>query len=1713
MAIESVGLIAVTEKGSQKLAVKAGGKVKATAGTKYLLQAESGDIAPENITATRVGNDMHLAFEGSDIPDLIVQDFYAAGMEGELYGVAENGLLYAFVRTDGDDFGTGLVMADGETTPLALGGEGVAYTDTPMVATAGFPLWPLLAGLAVAGVAAAIIHHNRDKGHHHDSVPPGVPAAELAPASDSGIKGDRITNITTPTIEGKTEPGATVEVTFPTGEVVTTTADANGNWSVKPTQPLPEGPNDITVIAIDPAGNHSDPGHLPIVIDTKAPPADAWLDPASDSGIKGDSITSDTTPTIDGKTEPGATVEVTFPTGEVVTTTADANGDWSVKPTQALPDGKVDIIVIATDVAGNKSEPDHLPLVIDTKAPPTDAWLDPASDSGIKGDGITNDNTPTIDGKTEPGATVEVTFPTGEVVTTTADANGDWSVKPTQALPDGKVDITVIATDVAGNKSAPGHLPLVIDTKAPPTDAWLDPASDSGIKGDSITNVTTPSIDGKTEPNALVEVTFPTGEVVTTTANANGDWSVKPTQALPDGKVDITVIATDVAGNKSKPGHLPLGIDTKAPPADAWLDPASDSGIKGDDITNDNTPTIDGKTEPNALVEVTFPTGEVVTTTANANGDWSVKPTQALPDGKVDITVVATDVAGNKSAPGHLPLVIDTKAPPTDAWLDPASDSGIKGDSITNVTTPTIDGKTEPNALVEVTFPTGEVLTTTADANGDWSVKPSQPLPEGVNDIIAVATDLAGNKSDPGHLPITIDTTGPNAHLSIDPVTSDNIINTAESKGYVAISGTVTGEFTPGDKVSFTLAGTVYSAAVGVDGKWSVDVPGSRLVENTSHEIDATLIAHDVAGNAGTVTESHSYDVKLNSISITSMSKDTAIDLAHAGDFITSDGSAGRGVYGQIDQTLTAGQKIQISTDGGVTWKDAITNGLNWTFVDTSSHTTNWLIQARILEYGVSQVEASKLVSYVSVCGAPTITSIPDSVGGYTDTKAADGADVNVSLAGTNAKAGDTLHIIWGDTTYDQLLTAADIAADSVTAKVPAQQTITQGGQWDFQVTAQIVMVEGQMTLPSNAVQIQGQGWSTLAIDDLNRNVTGTGKEAIYQGGGITITSYNDAVLAHAAAGGNGKAGLAVVGHSSDYAQINFTIPVSSFSVNISGLDDGGKSTRVVVYDIKGNVLSDSMVVADGTGGISASAQYNYTAPVGTDIGKVLAYCDDNGGVHLDTLKFTQIHHAPGYNDSFTGDAGQSATGAGYHSDEGHFTVTAIGTLQPNDGTGWFNQMNLDGPYLYIGSGSSPMNNSAAIFTFDQPVKSFGYNLWGVEITAGNGSWLEVYDTDGSLIFNRFVTNNGGTVWNYEQVAYTAPEGISIGKVIVYQDANGTLLDNFYTVLAPDAPSGQMLIDHNWETYFDEFAISNAVVWHGQSFGTLAYSDKSSLANFHSESGGFTITGNAVKQASGSVWQNATAGSMYVNHNQTAVVTFDSARSKIEVGATGIERGNTAYLKVFDTNGVLLTTIDMTNPNGQYDIQTYAYEAQGNQIGHIEITGDAGGTHIMSVSSSETQITAESDVISMAVDPAAYFAQDSAHVFGSNGLDTLKLTGKDQVLDLTTLTGDSGAAKISSIEKFDITGTGDNTLKISLNDVLHLGETDMFQKDGKVQVMVDGDAGDKVQLANLHDHGTAPGTWLNSGTTTIGGSTYQVYSYSNLDAEVLIKQAVTASIV
>lgn len=126
--------------------------------------------------------------------------------------------------------------------------------------------------------------------------------------------------------------------------------------------------------------------------------------------------------------------------------------------------------------------------------------------------------------------------------------------------------------------------------------------------------------------------------------------------------------------------------------------------------------------------------------------------------------------------------------------------------------------------------------------------------------------------------------------------------------------------------------------------------------------------------------------------------------------------------------------------------------------------------------------------------------------------------------------------------------------------------------------------------------------------------------------------------------------------------------------------------------------------------------------------------------------------------------------------------------------------------------------------------------------------------------------------------------------------------------------------------------------------------------------------------------------------------------------------------------------------------------------------------------------------------------EDSFEAHGDEQTNILKLTGADQVLDFSQL-GD----RISSVEVVDLTGTGNNMLKLSLNDVLEQGSKGMFINDDSTQMMVKGDAGDKVDLAGLL------GDWANQGAVTVGGVVYDVYQNGSLNIELLVQQGVETS--
>ncbi len=577
------------------------------------------------------------------------------------------------------------------------------------------------------------------------------------PASPMMTSGDGIyTNNNKPTIEGNTEPNADVEI-YKEGVLITTVrADGSGNWQYTFVDELADGDVMITTKSKDVAGHTSEESDgLIITVDTQKPGKPST--PVLTGGNNG--IISNETPTVTGTAEPNTTIEIFIDGVSVSTTAADGSGNWSYTFSPALDDATYAITITAKDKSGNTSDvSDVCTITVDTEKPATP--VAPVIDTE-NNNGIVKTNKPVISGVTEPDAKVHIYDGNILITTITADGTGNWSYKFDPALSEGDHEITFTAEDAAGNvSSVSGKLTVTVDTHVPVAPSI--PELNGGNNGN--TNNNKPQISGEAEPNSTITI-YSNGVPVTTVfADADGKWSYTFSPALNDGDYEITVTATDAAGNTSPQSSIcAIHIDTEAPVA------PSENKLK-DDLngrTKTSKPTIDGKAEPGSTIAIYNNGVPVATVIADGSGSWTYTFTYDLEDGEHVITATSTDISGNTSAvSGPLTFLVDTGKPETPSA--PQTDN-TNANGKTKNNKPTINGKAEPGGTVTVYDNGTPVGTVVADENGDWSYTFNPELSDGDHTIITTTTDLAGNTSENGTpIHFGVDTQAPHVTVTTE---------------------------------------------------------------------------------------------------------------------------------------------------------------------------------------------------------------------------------------------------------------------------------------------------------------------------------------------------------------------------------------------------------------------------------------------------------------------------------------------------------------------------------------------------------------------------------------------------------------------------------------------------------------------------------------------------------------------------------------------------------------------------------------------------------------------------------------------------------------------------------------------------------------------------------------------------------------------------------
>ncbi|CZX00896.1 BapA/Bap/LapF family large adhesin [Enterobacter kobei] len=673
--------------------------------------------------------------------------------------------------------------------------------------------------------------------------------------------------------------------------------------------------------------------------------------PNPDPGTPGEPSTPDTTPpnapssltfSLDGKTvtgtaEPGSTITLKDANGNVIGTgKTGSDGNFTVSLGTPLINGE-HVTATATDAAGNTSQsatvtapdltaPDAPTIgsVTDDVGPQTGALTNGSS---------TNDQRPQLSGTAEAGSTVTIYDGGIAIGTAVVSSNGTWTFTPSVDLSESTHQITVRATDAAGNTGpASPVFTLTVDLTPPATPTAIVLTDDTGtirgtITSGTATDASKPILAGTGEPGGTITI-YDNGVVVgTTTVLPNGTWSIRPDGPLPDGAHSITVVETDAAGNQSAASApITFTVDTTPPLAPGNLVVSNDGG------------SISGTAEPGSTV--TIRDGNVIlgTSVADSEGNFTLTLTPPKLNGET-LTANATDAAGN-TGPATAAAAPDTTPPQTPVIVSVIDDvqatTGPVGQNgLTNDRAPTLNGTGEPGSTITISNGSDILGTVNVPSSGLWSFTPPVPLSNGTYVFTATATDAAGNPSGQSNAwTITVDGTAPDAPVItqvVDDAPGGTLgslnLNDTTNDATPTLSGTAEANATVTIRADGVVIGTTVADGLGA---WSF-TPSTPLGEGP-HTL--TAVATDAAGNTSGV--SNSWGLIIDSVAPATPVITQVVDDAPEGLGALSPNGSTNDTTPTLNGTAEPGSTVTIRLDGADLVTVPVGSNGTWTYTPTA---------------------------------------------------------------------------------------------------------------------------------------------------------------------------------------------------------------------------------------------------------------------------------------------------------------------------------------------------------------------------------------------------------------------------------------------------------------------------------------------------------------------------------------------------------------------------------------------------------------------------------------------------------------------------------------------------------------------------------------------------------------------------------------------------------
>ncbi len=738
------------------------------------------------------------------------------------------------------------------------------------------------------------------------------------------------TNLTTPTITGTVSDGTLSvivdAVTYNPGDGNLAVNGINWTLTIPVGNELNEGVYEVTASSTDVAGN--------VGVDTTAD--ELTIDATAPVVTVNSQTTNLTTPTITGTVSDGTLSvivdAVTYNAGDGNLAVNGINWTLTIPVGNELNEGVHEVTASSTDVAGN--------VGVDTTA--DELTIDATAPVVTVNSQTTNLTTPTITGTVSDGTLSvivdAVTYNAGDGNLAVNGINWTLTIPAGSELSEGIYEVAAAAIDVAGNVGTDGT-----------TNELVVAATSPVVTVDSqTTNLTTPTITGAVSDGTLSViingVTYNAGDGDLVVSGINWTLTIPVGNELSEGVYEVAASSTDGAGNTGTDGTInELVVDTTSPVVTV-----------NSQTTNLTTPTITGTVSDGTLSvivdAVTYNPGDGNLVVSGINWTLTIPVGNELSEGVYEVAASSTDGAGNVGADATADeLTIDVTAPVVTVESQ-----------TTNLTAPTITGAVSDGTLSVivngVTYNPGDGNLSVSGINWTLAIPAGNELSEGVYEIAASSTDVAGNVgADATADELTIDVTAP--------------VVTVESQTTNLTPPTITGTVSDGT-LSVIVDGVTYNPGDGnllVSGiNWTLAIPAGNELSEGVYEIAAS--STDVAGNVGadTTADELTIDVTAPVVTVdsqtTNLTTPTIIGTVSDGtlsvivDGVTYNPGDGNLLVSGINWTLTipAGNELSegvyeiaaSSTDvagnvGADTTADELTIDVTAPVVTVDSQTTN----------------------------------------------------------------------------------------------------------------------------------------------------------------------------------------------------------------------------------------------------------------------------------------------------------------------------------------------------------------------------------------------------------------------------------------------------------------------------------------------------------------------------------------------------------------------------------------------------------------------------------------------------------------------------------------------------------------------------------------------------------------------------------------------------